>query len=160
MHPSERNRLTKLQTALLLAASDFDQAAAAARALKGEQDDLGLMRALETAIVVCYARAFSTSNLLRLGAKHKPADSLSDSLLHKYLEDRRDTTYAHTDPAGGRRASLRFAAQEGQVVTVEWREDWIPFDRARIGPVIDLCARQALRFRTEAAEIQLRLDAG
>ena len=60
MHESDRNRLSKLQTALLLAASDFDQAAAAAaRALDAEEEDLALMRALETAIAICYSRAFS-----------------------------------------------------------------------------------------------------
>jgi hypothetical protein len=60
MHESDRNRLKKLQRALLLAASDLEQAAAAARALDAEQSNLPLMRALETAIVVCYSRAFGS----------------------------------------------------------------------------------------------------
>jgi hypothetical protein len=53
LHVSEINRLKKLQTVLLLAASDMDQAAAAARALEAETTNVDLMRALETAIVVC-----------------------------------------------------------------------------------------------------------
>jgi hypothetical protein len=65
LHPSERNRLAKLQEALLLAGSDMDQATAAARALQSETEYL-LARALETAIAVCYMRAFTQSSLMTL----------------------------------------------------------------------------------------------
>jgi 2-keto-3-deoxy-6-phosphogluconate aldolase len=47
MHPSERNRLTKLQLALLVAVSDMNQASAAAQSAQDEID--GGVRALETA---------------------------------------------------------------------------------------------------------------
>jgi hypothetical protein len=73
MDTSERNALKKLQTALLLAASDLFQAAAAAHALDEGPDELPLMLALETAIAVCYARAFTTSSLLRLDDEYAPA---------------------------------------------------------------------------------------
>jgi hypothetical protein len=79
MHKSEINRLKKVQTALLLAASDHDQAAAATRALDSEADDHVLIRALETAIAVCYARAFTTSTLLQLGDEYAPAAGTSDA---------------------------------------------------------------------------------
>ena len=73
MHESDRNRLLKRQRALLHAAADMDQAIAAAHALEAESRHVALMRALETAIAVCYARAFTTSSLLSLdGAAYAP----------------------------------------------------------------------------------------
>jgi hypothetical protein len=68
---SERNRLAKLRTALLLAGSDMDQAVAAARALQNESDGL-LARALETAIAVCYMRPFTQSSLMALPPEFSP----------------------------------------------------------------------------------------
>ena len=161
MHDSERNRLAKLQTALLLAAADFDQAAAAAHALDAEAEDAALMRALETAIAVCYSRAFTQSTLLRLGGEYGPPAGSADAELHRFLLRTRDKVYAHTDKTSGRRTStnVSLATGDATVITVEWQEEWLPFPREYIPGVIDLCGRQALRFRTEAAAIQLHLDA-
>jgi hypothetical protein len=160
MHESDRNRLKKLQTALLLAASDLYQAAAAAQALDGEADDLALMLALETALVVCYARAFTTSSLLQLGDEYAPAAGTADAELHEYLMDRRHKAYAHTDKASGRRIKEEVLLETGDTtaVVVEWEEEWLPFPRDLIPRVTDLCWRQAERFRSEAALIQLQLD--
>jgi hypothetical protein len=59
---SERNRLPKQQLAVLVAASDMVEAEAAAVALLHVPDD-PLAHALETAMVVCYARPFTTGDL-------------------------------------------------------------------------------------------------
>jgi hypothetical protein len=50
------------QHAVLLGASDMRQAAAAARALEHESDG-DLARALETAMMVCFMRPFTKSDL-------------------------------------------------------------------------------------------------
>jgi hypothetical protein len=110
MHTSDVNRLEKLKTALLLAAFDMDQAAAAARALRSEAHDVPLMHALESAIAVCYSRAFSQSTLVRLTDGHKPI-APADVELHEFLVDRRNKAYAHTDrkerPSGFRAGRWR-----------------------------------------------------
>ena len=161
MHESDRNRLSKLQAALLLAASDFDQAAAAARALDAEEEDLAMMRALETAIAVCYSRAFTQSTLLKLGSEFAPAAGTADAELHEVLMAARNKLYAHTDREGGRRTMARTATQPSQETAglVEWREEFLPFPRGYIPEVLDLCSRQAERFRGQAAAIQVLLDA-
>jgi hypothetical protein len=54
------------------------------------------MLALETAIAVCYARAFTTSTLLQLGAEYAPAADTPDAELHEFLKSRRHKAiYAH-----------------------------------------------------------------
>jgi hypothetical protein len=157
MHESERNRLVKLQQALLLAASDMDHAEAAAHALEDEGEDLALMRALETAIAVCYARAFTQSSLMTLPREYLPEEP-SDRELHRYLADLRDTVYAHTDKASGRKASTTMTAETGEVVTVEVREEWIPLPRDLMPAAIDLFRRQARRFRRDAVGIAKLLE--
>ena len=69
---------------LLLAASDMQQAEAAARALEAESENLPLDASFETAMAVCHARAFTTSTLLTLPAAYVPAD-LDDAELHRTL---------------------------------------------------------------------------
>ena len=73
----------------------------------------------------------------------------------------RNKLYAHTDTACGRRTTAKTATQPGQgtVGLVEWREGWLPFPRGYIPEVLDLCRRQAERFRGQAAAIQVLLDA-
>jgi hypothetical protein len=113
MSENEMNALKNRLTALLLAASDMDQAATAARALREESEDHNLMRALETAIVVCYARAFTQSSLFRLSrTEYEPSDSrLAD--IHHTLYALRDSVYAHTDRESGRSASIRLVNEIG-----------------------------------------------
>jgi hypothetical protein len=161
MQNSERNRLGKLQTALLLAASDFDQAAAAARALDSERENLALMRALETAIAVCYSRAFTQSTLLKLCSEFVPPAGTADAELHEVLMAARNKLYAHTDRAGGRSTTTSVATHPSEETAglVEWREEWLPFPRGYIPEVLDLCSRLAERFRGQAAAIQVLLDA-
>jgi hypothetical protein len=75
--------------------------------------------------------------------------------------NRRHKAYAHTDKASGRRIKEEVSLGTGDAtaVIIEWEEEWLPFPRDAIPTVIDLCWRQAERFRTEAGQIQLQLDA-
>jgi hypothetical protein len=159
MHVSERNKREKLRTALMLSADDCDQAAAAACALDAATDNQALMLALEAAISVCYSRAFTQSSLLQLGAEHEPNPGTTDAQFHNYLRQRRDEAYAHTDKAGGRTNSMSVSLEGAGVVRVEWQSGWLPLPREYIAPIVELCNRQAERFRAQAAEIQLQLDA-
>lgn len=129
MHPSERNRLAKLQNVLLLAASDMAQAAAAARALEVEEE-YQLARALETAIAVCYMRPFTQSSLTTLPAEFEPT-APAEAEIHAELHRLRDQVYAHTDKAGGRSSSMDISSVADETVGFAWREQWVPLDRRR-----------------------------
>jgi hypothetical protein len=153
MNEPERDRLSKLQTALILAAQDMDQAAAAARALKAESKDVALMRALETAIVVCYMRAFTKSSLGTLPSEYVPAPES----VHTELKRLRDKVYAHTDAASERSASTQAATREGDVVEVQWREQWRPLSREALPTLIAHFEHLGDAYRTEAATIHVQL---
>lgn len=166
MHESDRNARLKRQKALLLAASDMEQAVAAARALQREHDDVWLMRALETAIAVSYARAFTQSNLLQLDRDEYRPTAEAFGRWHDDLYALRDSVYAHTDPKGGRDATARISSAVGfeedatqpATVHVEWREQWVPIPREDLPQIIELCVHQRDRFRQEASAIQAILD--
>lgn len=156
---SERNRYRKIQRALLLAASDMDQAAAAARLLNGGIEDYNLARALETAIAVCYARVFTQSSLYRLDAtKYEPTDArLAEA--HRMLLTMRNKTYAHTDKAGGRDASV---IPQGPIripglVGLMRSESWTPIAPGSVPLLLDLFALQRQRFHDEAGKIEIVL---
>ncbi len=159
MRESEVNHLKKKMLALLLAASDMDHAEAAARALEKEAYDVSLMRALETAIAVSYIRAFTKSSLMTLPDDYVPTTS-PDAELHEWFRDRRDQAYAHTDKpsVSGRDASVRIGVEEGGIVAVEFRDEWLPFPRKWIGPAMSLFERQRECFRAEAVSIQAKLE--
>jgi hypothetical protein len=167
MHGSDRNRLKKRQQALLLGAIDMNHAHAAASALDAEADEVNVMRALETAIAVSYARAFTNSSLLRLDAEDfAPADP-DARRLHEYLLELRDTVYAHTDKNSGRTATIDVISATGlgnlgglpvSFGTEVW-EEWLPLPREWIPAMQSLFREQQNRLREEAAAIQLQLDA-
>jgi hypothetical protein len=159
MHESERNRLNKLKTVLLLAASDMVQAEAAARALESEHGNVALMRALETAIGVCYARAFTQSSLKTLPPEYIPTTP-DDARLHPYLCELRDKVYAHTDKSSGRAASIKAeAAIDAEAAVLKMTEQWNAFPRELIESAVGLFHRQRGRFLDDAVAIQTRLDA-
>jgi hypothetical protein len=160
MHESDRNRWLKIQRALLLAASDMDQAAAAARALEPGIEDYNLARALETAIAVCYARVFMQSSLYRLDrAKYEPADPRL-ARLHRMLCDLRATVYAHTDKSGGRDASIIAESPIALPGVIDFlrSESWTPLPRSDIEVARELFAVQRRRFHDEAGKIYLLLQ--
>lgn len=96
--PAERARLLKQQRSLLLGASDMRQASAAARALEHESE-VELARALETAMVVCFMRPFTKSDL-QVPAKFHPKGRDLEEL--ESIKAHRDKVYAHTDEEAGR----------------------------------------------------------
>jgi hypothetical protein len=154
---AKRDGLKRKQQALLLASYDMVQAAAAARSLEGEADG-DLARALETAMAVCYMRAF-TKGAARLPGRFTPRDA-PDADFHKQLVELRHRVYAHTDKASGRRATMNLEAHTGGVWTYAYREEWVPVDRRQLPRLVAFFERQRDLFRKEAAYIQWQLDGG
>lgn len=141
----------------------MEQADAATMALERtvEPGEFMLMRALETAIAVCYARAFTKSTLLRLSlAEYEPSEPQL-AQLHKDLYDLRDEVYAHTDKSGGREASLIVASATDSKLpaTVNFlrNEQWPAIERAALPEIRRLCALQRDRFHGEAGRIEIFL---
>ncbi|MGB2875792.1 MAG: hypothetical protein WBB76_10005 [Gaiellaceae bacterium] len=146
---------------LILAGSDMDQAAAAARELIKLNDqgveEVPLRRALETALVVCYMRPFTASSSMAVSSKYIPKDP-PDSELHTWLWERRHKAYAHTDAvASGRTASAKIlsATQPGGW-EIEFAETWIAIPPEMLEPFIDFFERQQGRFFNDAADLQRR----
>jgi hypothetical protein len=153
--------LQKKRLTLYLAASDMDQAAAAAEALDKEGDNVNLMRALETAIATCYARPFTDSSMVDRLKASKWVAAGADRELHDFLMDGRNKVYAHTDAGSGRGASgSQVTTANGEVVRVGYRESWWAFPRELIAPFLDMCGRQAHNFRSAALRIESELAAG
>jgi hypothetical protein len=157
MHESDLNRYKKLQQILLLAAWDMQQAEAAARALEAETENLPLMRALETAMAVCYVRAFTPSTLGTLSSQYEPTTP-PDSDLHAWFRERRDKEYAHTDKKSSRVASVKVVGWEGDVVNVMLHEQWDAFPRDLIPAAVDLFQRHRDRLREDGTKIQVLLE--
>ncbi|SRR6266536_2437059 len=130
------------------------QTRAAARLLE-RQSDVNERRALETAIAVCYARAFTQSSLHRLDQNEFEPSDPRLAAVHRMLLDHRDKVYAHTDKDGGRIASIKLP--DVDIGTEVW-EQWVPFPRGIVPHVVALSDAQALRLFQEAADIQRQLE--
>jgi hypothetical protein len=156
MHQSERNRLRNRQTALLLAASDMEQAIRATQVLTLDQEDGLLARALETAIAVPYMRPFTGRRPGRLPEEYVP-NTGPGSDVHATLEKLRHEVYAHTGKESGRHMFVKAATREGEVVTVEWQESWMPLSREILAGLILHFQQQRDRFRSEAASLHVQL---
>jgi hypothetical protein len=132
------------------------QAAGAARALESQHDDVYLMRALETAIVVCYWRPFSASNKIGgLADKWAPQGD-RHSELHRTLRNLRNQAYAHTDETSGRIGDVRPLSVGDQVHHVTG-ESWWAFPREWIPEIVKLCIEQSVRFIKAAEDIAAEL---
>lgn len=153
--PAERAGLLMQQRALLLAASDMRQASAAARALEHESD-VELARALETAMMVCFMRPFTKSDL-QIPAKFLPT---GPDLEHvESIKAHRDKVYAHTDAEAGRWAEAVSSTVEGEHVSMHFREGWNAINRAVVPDFVALCERLENDFQLNAAAIHMILDA-
>jgi hypothetical protein len=87
---------------------------------------------------VCYTRPWLKSNRGgKLKDKWLPTTG-ADRDLHELLLELRHKTYAHTDPAGGRKAILDSGGGVG--------EEWLPLRRELVPAIEGLCDRQAARF--------------
>jgi hypothetical protein len=148
------------------------QAGAALSALDGEDSNLRLMLALETAIVVSYSRAFTQSSLLMLNEEEYRPEDARQSELHSLLLDLRDKAYAHTDKEGGRFAAFVELMDEVELESLEEiqsvddlpphftglvRTEWIALPREWFPGLRLLFEGQARRFFREAMVIEVRL---
>jgi hypothetical protein len=157
MDESEHNRRTKHIEALLLAAQDMDDAAAAGRALyEDTSDDENFRRSLETGMAVSYMRAFTSSDK-RLPNEYVP-DHGHDADVHAVLKDLRDKLYAHTDKEGGRTATLRTTAESGDVVSLEYKIGWLAFPVEEIPDLLAFFARRKDQFQTAAASLHVDME--
>jgi hypothetical protein len=158
MHESERNRLRKQLRLLRFAAGDMRQARAAITALLAttEEDDVNLMLALETAVVVCYARPFTEGEGVgRLDAEWAPEDD-HDASVHEELLYLRDKAGAHTDKKSGRDVVERFELYDDGLTG--FQESWQALDRELLRTiVIPICDRQERRFQEAAYELAEQL---
>lgn len=150
--------LTRLSAALLHAATDMDQVRAACDMLEQEQEDANRARALETAIAVCYARAFTQSSLKKLReSTFAPRKGTDQRELHDTLMTLRRKVYAHTDVEGGRSVKELSVEIEGDVATVKHVEAWHPLDRVLLDPIRQLCDDQAAKLRLNAARLAVAI---
>ncbi len=151
MDESERNRLLKRQRMLGLAASDMRQAESAARALPTTTPvDFHLRRALMTAVVVSYSRAFTKSTIVTLRREeYEPTDGQLGEL-HNRILDLRDTVSAHTDKNAGRTISVTQGLDDSVAVGEAFDQVLSP-DDLTLG--IELFEIQRVRFLDEAIKI-------
>jgi hypothetical protein len=152
--PAEPAPLLRQQRALLLGASDMRQAATAALALEHESD-VNLARALETAMMVCFMRPFTKSDL-QVPLKFFPTGADREHL--ENIKARRDKIYAHTDDESGRWAETVSYTAAGDRVEMHFREGWNAINRAAVPDFVALCARIEDALQLRAGAIQMILD--
>ena len=138
--------------AFVFAAADMKQAAAAAKALKGEQEGY-LRHALETAIGTCYARPYGDNRGVGKIDKSKwaPVDDQQRGS-HKFLLHWRKKLYAHSDYT----PLIRDAFHRGGN---EFSAPWVGIDQDMLEPIQVMCEAQARRFREKASELHESLSA-
>ena len=126
---------------------------AAATAIQREESaaipDLALIRALETALVVCYWRPFSRSNT----AGHLRDSDALDPELHGHLRILRNRAHAHIDTSSGRTAGVTPLSASKGVGGLVLTESWWSFPEEWLPRVIDVAERQRDAFRAEAVSI-------
>jgi hypothetical protein len=147
------DELLRLAVALLHAASDMAQTRAACDMLENETEDMHRARALETAIAVCYARAFTKSTLRTLPGFFAPPKGTEQRKLHNILLALRDKVYAHTDLESGRSIRELTITIENEIAHVKHFESWHPLDRELLNPIRELCHEQEARLRLESVRL-------
>jgi hypothetical protein len=156
MHESERNRIVNEIRRYRLAQADMRQVIAAVQALANEHHNGYLCRALETAIIVCYARAFTSGNEVgSLGDEWVPDDK-ELRRFHDEVLRLRDQVYAHTD----RRAGARDIEDVGSMLGLDqvlYTEGWRPIKREALQGISDLAQHQEQRLAQAADDRQAQL---
>jgi hypothetical protein len=139
-----------------LAQADMRQTLAAITALTEERHNGYLCRALETAIIVCYARAFASGNEIgTLGEEWAPEEATLRAL-HDQVLRLRDQVYAHTDRRAGARDIADVATQFGLDAPM-FTEGWRPIKREVLPALGALAEYQEQRFASAADELQEKL---
>jgi hypothetical protein len=113
--------------------------------------DVHLERALETALVVCYARAFTRSNFMDAPPEYVPSED--DEWLHNMLMEYRHWIYAHTDKKGGRAASVDFVGGEAA-----FSETYRPIPEQYFPDILDLAGRLSAEYHDEAERLARELE--
>lgn len=122
-------------TRLRLAQVDMRQVIEAATVLSEERLNRYLYRALETAVVVCYARPFGRLNAV--GAIDEDWESIRQAPnLHKELLRLRDKVYAHTDITEAR--EVLDVAEMFDLDSPAWTEGWRPISREALPKIVAL----------------------
>jgi hypothetical protein len=139
-------RHTRQLARFAFAESDMYQASAAARLLLLQgPDDVHAARALETAMVICYARPFGRNNGIGpLPVKYAPQDERGRAM-HDVLLMLRSKAYAHTDAESGREIT-NITGMGGGKARDRYGERWFSINRDAIPATIELCEAQADRF--------------
>jgi hypothetical protein len=141
------------KTILLLAAVDMEQVVSSCRAYQREQDaiepDLQLLRALETAIVVCYWRPFSKSNSMGCLTD----SDARDPELHTFLKSQRDKAYAHTDLESMRTADVKEHVTESGTAGLVFTESWWAALDQFIPRIIEVALEQRDAYRAEGISL-------
>jgi hypothetical protein len=134
MTPEEKAQLIDEIRRSRLAQNDLRQVIAAATALKDEHLNGDLCRALETAIVICYARPFTKSNVIGpIKESLVPPDLRA---LHNDLIRARNKVYAHTDLT-----DARDVVDVGALLELDapaYAEQWRPLDRDGLVDILRL----------------------
>jgi hypothetical protein len=154
---------SRIRDALLHAASDMAQTIASCDMLEHEREDSHRARALETALVVCYCRAFTESTLKRLSSRSfAPKKGTEHRKIHDVLWRLRQKVYAHTDSGGGRSIENLAVEIDGEIAHVTHVERWHPLDRRLLPAIRRLCEEQGTRLRLEAVRLDgaIRREAG
>lgn len=155
---SSRDRTLDEITRFRFAQSDMQQVVAAAEALVDEHaDGYGhLGRALETALVVCYARPFSKDNAVgSLGHKWPPLKRFRD--LHRELLGLRNRVYAHTDRTVAREV-VEVSQLLGRPFSGSWTEAWHPIDPSVLPTIITLATELQYELAAAIHQRAARLD--
>ena len=152
-----RDGLQARKTILLLGAIDMGQVIEAAEAIQRENQsstpNLELIRALETAVGVCFWRPFSQRNS---GGRLRNKDA-EDADLHEYMKTARNQAHAHIDLNSGRTADIDDVVTPTGVEGLAFVEGWWSLPAEWLPRIIDAAIRQRDRWRAEAIEIRRRL---
>jgi hypothetical protein len=142
---------------LVLAMSDMSQAARAARALSTvNPGDIHLRRALGTAVVVSYSRAFTKSTIVTLRPEYYEPPDEKLAALHCRILALRDSESAHTDKEARREISVEQALEDFPGVTEKFYPVLSPEE---LSLALRLFELQHARFRDEALAIGEQLSA-
>lgn len=156
---TRRKAEAKRKDILLLGAIDMEQVIEAAQAIQREhqtsEPNLQLIRALETAVVVCYWRPFSQSNTV---GHLRDADAANPEL-HAHMKTLRNKAHAHTDTSSGRKADIDELVSPSGIEGLAFTESWWALPAEWLPSIISFAVAQRDAWRAEGIAIRNRLTA-
>lgn len=136
----------------------MEQVREAVDAIDPAGDNYQLVRALETAIAVCYSRPFTESKFCKLGEADAPPPDGGWRDLHDQILRMRKAVYAHTDKAGARDAPIEIVALPDGTSGYAFTEQWLPLDRSFLPAIRALAESQRDSFRQEAMRLEAQVQ--